>query len=392
MNKKRVLIALIALILICVGVIALLYFTVFRSRVNLAGFVGSGEIVNVDVPDGFEVTVFADDLTGPRFINFDEDGLLHVADRGNDRIIALPDNNQDGTADEVIVVADGLEKPHSLVFHENAWYVGVPSGVVRLEDNDSDGTFESRTILIDTFNPPGQHSTRTVEFLPDGRMVISAGSTCNVCDEDDPRRAAITIYDDPVGQDAATGERIFATGLRNAVGLAIHPETGELWASNNGRDLIGDDIPPETIYIVKNGLNYGWPTCHSGDIVDPDMGNANSCDGVEPPVVEMQAHMAPLGIVFYTGDTFPAEYHGDLFIAQHGSWNRSVPVGYKISRLPLEGSTPAGELEDFASGWLNRGDNTVDGRPVGLAVGPDGALYASDDKAGVIYRIAYTGK
>ncbi len=391
MNRKRVLTVLIALLLICGGIIILLYFTVFRNQVNLIGFLGSGEVINVDVPEGFEVTVFAEDLRGPRFIHFDENGVLHVADRGNDRIIALPDDNQDGRSDEIVVVAAGLNKPHSLVYHEGAWYVGVPSGVVRLEDNDGDGTFESRTTLVDTFNPPGQHSTRTVEFLPDGRMVISAGSTCNVCAEDDPRRAAITIYDDPFGQDTATGERVFATGLRNAVGLAIHPETGELWASNNGRDLIGDDIPPETIYIVRDGLNYGWPTCHSGDIVDPDMGNPNSCDGVEPPVVEMQAHMAPLGIVFYTGDSFPAEYHGDLFIAQHGSWNRSIPVGYKISRLPLDGSTPAGELEDFASGWYKQAENTIDGRPVGLAVGPDGALYASDDKAGVIYRIAYTG-
>ncbi len=391
MNRKGIFAIVLILLLICGGVVILLYFTVFRSQVNLAGFVGSGEIANVEVPEGFAITVFAEGLSGPRFIQFDEDGVLHVADRGNDRIVALPDDNQDGRFDEIIVVADNLNNPHSLVYHEEAWYVGVPAGVVRLEDNDGDGIFESRTTLVNSFNPPGQHSTRTVEFLPDGRMVIAAGSTCNVCDEEDPRRAAVTVYDNPVGQDTATGERIFATGLRNAVGLAIHPETGELWASNNGRDLMGDDVPPETIYIVREGLDYGWPVCHSGDIVDPDMGNPDSCDGVEEPVVEMQAHMAPLGIAFYTGNSFPPEYHGDLFIAQHGSWNRSIPVGYKISRLPLNGSEPAGELEDFASGWLNREENTVDGRPVGLAVGPDGALYVSDDKAGIIYRIAYTG-
>jgi len=226
--------------------------------------------------------------------------------------------------------------------------------------------------------------------LPDGRMAISAGSTCNVCEEEDPRRAAITVYDSPVGQDAASGERLFASGLRNAVGLAIHPETGELWASNNGRDLMGDDTPPENIYIVRDGLDYGWPACHSGHIEDPDFGFAGSCAGVEPPVTEMQAHMAPLGIAFYTGDTFPETYHGDLFIALHGSWNRSEPVGYKVMRLPLDGNNANGPAEDFAVGWL-REDGSVDGRPVGLAVGPDGALYVSDDKGGFIYKISYKG-
>lgn len=390
MTRKQMLTILIALLLVCGGAVLIFYFAFFRNQVNIVGWVGGGDAVNVTVPDGFTVSIFADDLKGPRFINFDDQGVLHVADRGNGRIVAYPDNNQDGQADETIVVAEGLNSPHSLVFRDGSWYVGVPSGVIRLDDADGDGLYETQTTLIDSYTPPGQHSTRTVEFLPDGRMVIAAGSTCNVCDEEDPRRAAITIYDDPTGQDSATGERIFAKGLRNAVGLAIHPDTGELWASNNGRDLIGDDLPPETIYIVRDGLNYGWPTCHSGDIIDPDMGNPNSCDDVEAPVVAMQAHMAPLGIAFYTGDTFPETYRGDLFIAQHGSWNRTVPVGYKVSRLPLDGDT-VGELEDFASGWLDLEENAAYGRPVGLAVGPDGALYVSDDKAHLIYRIAYEG-
>jgi glucose/arabinose dehydrogenase len=208
-----------------------------------------------------------------------------------------------------------------------------------------------------------------------------------VCVEGDKRRGGIVVYDGP----EATGEKIFATGLRNAVGLTLHPDTGELWAANNGRDLMGDDTPPETVYLVKEGGDYGWPRCHAGDIVDPEFGFEGACNGVEPPAIEMQAHSAPLGIVFYTGSAFPPEYHGDLFIAFHGSWNRSVPTGYKVVRAPMEGSTPSGPVEDFAWGWIDEGASDVSGRPVGLAVGPDGALYVSDDKAGFIYRISYSG-
>lgn len=389
MNRKRIVFLLIALIIICLGATILVYM-LYGRQVNFAGFLGSGDEAQIQLPDGFEVSVFAEGLSGPRFIHFGPDGVLYVAERGNDRLVALPDKDGNGRADEIRVFAAELNNPHSLVYHEGAWYVGIPPGVVRLEDSDGDGTAESRTTLIDTYTPSGQHSTRTVAFLPDGRLVISAGSTCNVCEEEDPRRAAITVYDSPVGREAATGERVFASGLRNAVGLAIHPETGELWASNNGRDLMGDDTPPENIYIVRDGLDYGWPVCHSGRIEDPDMGFAGSCAGVEPPITEMQAHMAPLGIAFYTGDAFPESYHGDLFIALHGSWNRSEPVGYKVMRLPLDGSTVTGPVEDFAVGWL-REDGSVDGRPVGLAVGPDGALYVSDDKGGFIYKISYKG-
>lgn len=366
----------------------IILYWVARQHINLAAFIGRGEVAALQLPAGFRAEIFAEGLRGPRFMQFGPDGQLYVADRNNDRIVRLPDTNTDGRADDIHIFADEIDNPHSLVYHQGAWYVGVPTGVLRLVDSDGDGRADQRTMLIDNYTPLGQHSTRTVQFLPDGRLLVAAGSTCNVCEETDARRAAITVYDSPVGQDSLTGETIYASGLRNPVGLAIHPETGELWASNNGRDLMGDDIPPENIFRVREGGNYGWPYCHSGHIVDPDYGQPDACAGGDLPITEMQAHMAPLGIAFYTGDAFPSEYKNDLFIALHGSWNRSQPVGYKIMRLPLDGSQPTGPAEDFITGWLTE-EGTVNGRPVDVAVAPDGSLYISDDKGGFIYRITY---
>jgi glucose/arabinose dehydrogenase len=381
--RWRVVAGIVILLLIA----AALLVSKFGKQVNLSGFFGAGAIAPISVPEGFEVSVFAEGLKGPRFIAFDPYGMLYVADRQNDRIVALPDKNGDGIADEIHVFAEGLNSPHSLVFHEGAWFVGVPTGIVRLEDTNGDGTVDQIESLIDDYPTMG-HSTRTVLFLPDGRMIVSVGSSCNVCEESDERRGALLIYDGP----QATGERVFASGLRNAVGLDLHPETGEIWAVNNGRDLMGDELPPETLYIVDDGKDYGWPRCHSGTIEDPDYGFSGSCAGVEAPLLEMQAHSAPLGMVFYDGQSFPEDYHGDLFMAFHGSWNRSEPTGYKIVRLPLDGSTPSGPLEDFATGWMDEESGEVFGRPVGLAIGPDSALYISDDKSGIIYRIARAGQ
>lgn len=382
--RRIVLRSLVGLVILLAVAGVVLYF-LFGRYVNLAGFMGEGGTAEIVTPPGFTTTVFAEGLNGPRFVAFGPDGVLYVADRGNNRIVALPDANQDGKADIIRVFADNLDSPHSLVYHENAWYVGVPSGVIRLTDDDGDGVADQRETLIDDYPTTGAHSTRTVVFLPDGRMVVSIGSSCNVCQETDKRRAALVVYDGP----AATGEAIFASGLRNAVGLTIQPGTGHLWATNNGRDLLGDDLPPETIYQVEEGANYGWPACINGYLEDPDEGSPGSCQGISRPVVEMQAHSAPLGLVFYTGTAFPADYQDDLFIALHGSWNRSELTGYKIVRLPFANGQPAAQVEDFATGWLDAANSEVSGRPVGLAVGPDGALYVSDDRGGLLYRISY---
>ena len=407
MNKKWAVIAAVILAVLIVG--GIWFSRSPLSRVNFAGFIGSpdptdptsqtdpGSTALADptsstapsaqtglrVPPGFTIEVFAEGLDAPRFITFGPDGALTVAERDAGRIVALPDADGDGRADTIRPLATDLDQPHSLAYHEGAWYVGVPSGVVRLADEDGDGTAETQTAIIDGLPPRVGHTTRTVAFLPDGRMLLSVGSSCNVCTESDPRRAAIVVYDDATG----ANEQLFATGLRNAVGLALQPDSGALWVTNNGRDLMGDDVPPETVYRVNEGDHFGWPACHAGTIIDPEFGGEGACAGVVQPALTWQAHSAPLGLVFYDGDAFPEAYRGDLFIALHGSWNRPELVGYEVLRVPFDDGVPSGPAEVFATGWL--ADGRVSGRPVGLAVGPDGALYLSDDRAGFIFRIAY---
>jgi glucose/arabinose dehydrogenase len=185
-----------------------------------------------------------------------------------------------------------------------------------------------------------------------------------------------------------SGGELFARGLRNAVGITFRPGTDELWATNNGRDLLGDDLPPDTIQRVKAGQDYGWPRCHAGRIPDPDFGGPAACNNVDQPAVELQAHSAPLGLTFYSGDQFPAAYHGDLFVAYHGSWNRTVPTGYKVVSIDMKDGK-AGPAQDFATGWLIGNDSW--GRPVDVITAPDGSLFVSAGGGGVIYRIAYTG-
>jgi glucose/arabinose dehydrogenase len=240
-------------------------------------------------------------------------------------------------------------------------------------------------IVVPTLPRGSGHFTRTVLVGPDGKLYVSIGSSCNVCEERDKRRAAIVRYNLD-----GTGESLFATGLRNAVGIALRPGTSELWATNNGRDWLGDNLPPEYVTEVKEGAFHGWPHCYPNNgkvVLDPDLGNPELCQKMALPNVEYQAHSAPLGLTFYQGSRFPPEYRGNLFVALHGSWNRWTPTGYKVIRIVLRNGH-AERVEDFASGWLQgRGRS---GRPVDVITGKDGALYVSDDSAGAIYRISYS--
>jgi len=344
----------------------------------------------LNLPPGFGVSTFAQGLRDPRMMALGPDGQLYVAERGAGRIVRLPDRDGDGVADGVEVVAEGLDAPSSIAFYQDgSLYAGETKRVLRLSAPDEAdeyirGVFQERETIVDGL-PSGGHATRTVLFSPDGSaLFVSIGSSCNVCVEEDARRAAIMRYN-PDG----SGGQVYAQGLRNAVGITFRPGTGELWATNNGRDWLGDDQPPETVYHLHEGDNAGWPYCHSGRIVDPDYGGPNSCDGVVAPAVEMQAHSAPLGLTFYTGAQFPEEYRGDLFVAFHGSWNRAVPTGYKVVRIPIQDGQ-AGQAQDFATGWL-RANGSQWGRPVDVLTGADGSLFVSDDSGGSIYRIFYAG-
>jgi len=345
---------------------------------------------SLNLPPGYTASLFAGGVTSARFMALGPNGTLFVTGQSGGNVFALTDRNNDGVADEVRVWADGLRQPHGITFHDGYLYVGETSRVVRFGVGTDGERRGGPEVVIPDLPSGGGHNTRTVGFGPDGRLFVAAGSSCNVCNESDERRAAISVYN-PDG----SGGQVFMRGLRNAVGFVWRPGADELFASNNGRDQLGDDLPFETVYRVRDGGNAGWPTCYpapDGLRPDPQFGGAGACDAVDPPAVTFQAHTAPLGLRFYDGVMFPEAVRGDLFVALHGSWNRSAPVGYKLIRIPFAGGV-AGQAEDFATGWMaNEGDRgSVWGRPVDVLVAPDGALLVSDDNAGAIYRITYGG-
>ena len=339
----------------------------------------------IKLPPGFRLDTFSRDVPGARFMTLDPKGTLLVSLPRQGRVVALPDGDRDGRADRAVTVAEGLNRPHGLAFKDGALYVAETGRVLRLRYDGTTHKASDPAPVVASIPSGGGHWTRTIAFAPDGRLFVSIGSSCNVCKESDARRAAIVRYEGD-----GSGERLFATGLRNAVGIAFLPGTGTLWATVNERDWKGDDLPPEYVTEVKEGGFYGWPECFVAGkkVVPDDRAAGDRCQKVTLPTVEVQAHSAPLGMAFYTGQQFPAEYRGSLFVAYHGSWNRSVPTGYKVVRIPFANGQPSGAVEDFATGWI--GDNRqLAGRPVDVLAGSDGALYVSDDHAGAVYRIIY---
>jgi glucose/arabinose dehydrogenase len=386
MNKKIVLIAI---------VIAMFLIIIVLSIVNLGikPAVKSGSLDNISLLQGFKIDVFADSLDGspisypgpnpgPRMMLL-KDNVLFVTIPNRGTVVALPDKNNDKKADGVVTFIDKLNNPHGIDYYDGWFYIAEENRVIRVKESGNNLVADMKTfeVIIDNL-PTGGHFTRTVK-IHNNSLYVSIGSSCNVCNEQDERRAAITKCNID-----GTACKVYAKGLRNSVGFVFHPATGLMYATENGRDMLGDDIPPDEINIIEEGKNYGWPVCYGKNIHDTDFDKnvyiKDPCmEPFEMPgLVDLQAHSAPLGLAFYSGNSFPMEYRGNLFVAYHCSWNRKVPTGYKIVSIDSNLT-----VKDFATGWLKGGN--VLGRPVDIIVSDDGSLFVSDDNAGKIYRISY---
>ncbi|HEY0581578.1 MAG TPA: PQQ-dependent sugar dehydrogenase, partial [Chloroflexota bacterium] len=343
---------------------------------------GSPTSKAVNLPAGFSIAQFASGLRSPRFMTFDDAGNLLVADAGAGNVYRYAASGGAVAASDQppAPLLSGLEAPSNVVLHNGYLYVGETRTISRYAYDPNAAPGSREAIVSDL--PRGGHNTRTVVFDIDGSMLVAVGSSCNICDESDARRAAILRF-----AADGSGQQRLAYGLRNPVGLAIQPGSGLLWATVNERDNQGNELPPDLVTVVREGQNFGWPGCQPPNATPQDAGR--DCSGITPPTVGIQAHSAPLGLSFYTGQQFPGDYANDLFVVQHGSWNRQPPAEPKLLRLHLVDGQPI-SAQDFATGWQNT-DGSRWGRPAGVTVAPDGSLIVSDDQAGSLYRIAFGG-
>ena len=383
--------------------------------------------LNIELPAGFQINVFShigealggEMLAQPRMMAFDSQGRLYVALANSNSVAMLPDANKDGLAENPVIIVSHLNAPNSIAFiDDNTMLIGNQDGVVTIHQKN--GTWSAPTPFISPL-PYGHHTFKTVKVGPDHYIYVNIGSSCNVCLEVDPMRATIlryTLDGKPAGSLVTLGRHatnpIWASGLRNSQGFAWRP-SGAMFATNNGADnrsstkngKVNDNIPPEHLNRIEAGKHYGWPYCWGKPsdsttpanlhtmVKDPNFlaDSVDFCKTSTPPAITFTSHSTPIGITFLDKSNFPAEYKNDAIVALHGSWNRSNPSGYKLVRVKFNGETPA-EVLDFATGWLNvhkagQTQSQAWGRPVDVIAGPDGALYVSDDRAAVIYRISY---
>lgn len=337
----------------------------------------------IKLPAGFSISVFAE-VENARSLAISPSGTLFVGNRDEDKVYAIRDTDGDFKADKKWVLASGLKEPNGVAFRDGDLYIAEISKISRIRAVESKlGNPGQLEPVYSKLPKEEHHGWKYIAFGPDGKLYVPVGAPCNIC-EPDPIYAAIHRMNAD-----GTGFETFAQGVRNTVGFTWHPETKEMWFTDNGRDMLGDDVPPcELNHATGPGMHFGYPYCHGGTIKDPEFGNKRPCADFVKPAQNLGAHVAPLGLKFYTGAMFPPSYKNQLFIAEHGSWNRSKKSGYKIALVKVENGKSAG-YETFASGWLDEATQKVWGRPVDVLILPDGSMLVSDDYAGVIYRIVY---
>ena len=307
------------------------------------------DLADIGLPDGFSIEVWTNEVPNARSLAKGSSGTVFVSTRRDGRVYAVRSNAEGSRT--VSVIAEGLKMPNGIAFRDGDLYVAENHRIIRFDDIESNlDRVPEAAVVMDTLLPERHHGWRYIDFGPDGKLYIALGAPCNVCERDD----AATIS--RMNADGTVVE-VFAEGVRNSVGFAWHPQSGDLWFTDNGRDMLGDDIPPgELNHAPIAGLHFGFPYCHGDDIPDPEFGGKRNCDEFEAPAQKLGPHVAPLGMIFYTGDMFPAEYRNQVLIAEHGSWKRSQKIGYRVSLVSLE----------------------------------DGSVLVSDDQNGIVYRISYS--
>ena len=355
---------------------------------------GSATGADVDIPDnelplhqlelrdGFEISVWAR-VPDARSLAIGERGTVFVGNRSKDSVWALRDADGDGVAESRWRIASGLAMPNGVAFRDGALYVAEVSRILRFDRiEESLDDPPQPVVVFDEYPTKEHHGWKFITFGPDGMLYVPVGAPCNVCLEDDPRFASITR----MPPDGSRVE-VFAEGVRNTVGFDWHPESGDLWFTDNGRDWLGNDIPPDEINrAAEPGMHFGFPFCHGGRISDPEFGDQRPCEEFKSPEQRLGPHVAALGMRFYDGEMFPQKYRGQIIYAEHGSWNRVNKIGYRVAMIPLENGDPTG-VKPFITGWLQ--GKKVWGRPVDVLVLPDGSMLISDDHAGAIYRVTY---
>lgn len=345
-----------------------------------------GLLKNLQAPPGFKLSVFADGLPNARSLALGDRGIIYIGTGAARNVYAVADSNQDGVADKTYTIADNLYMPNGVAYKGGSLYVAEINRIIRFDKiTDSLANPPKPVIVYDKLPSDKHHGWKYLRFGPDGKLYTAIGAPCNICQPDKPYASLVRLNPD------GSQFEILAQGIRNTVGFDWQPETNALFFNEHGRDYLGDDSPPEELNLwSKPGEHFGYPFCHGGEIPDPEFGADKNCKDYSAPVWKYKAHNAPLGLRFYRGQQFPANYRNQLFAALHGSWNRSKPDGYRVDLIRFKNEKPDSE-EAFISGWLTKDDKVL-GRPVDLLELPDGSLLISDDQNGLIYKATYQGK